>query len=174
MQLRLLTLDVRNSCYFNLREHRNFQLFTLLLGVQSLTYVVKAQYFSLIVGSGEQSLLLTAIFGAVKVVACGIFVLFFSERLSRREVLIGGAAFMAVCHITTAVVVKHFPAPSEGGHTVPPSGIATIALIYLFVIAYNFSWGPLPWYVVFNVSFSPILGALGGFAPCRFNQRDDG
>ncbi|KAI0845820.1 general substrate transporter [Daldinia vernicosa] len=103
------------------------------------------QYFNLIVGNGEQSLLLTAIFGAVKVVACGIFVLFFSERLSRRQVLIGGAAFMAACQITTAAVVKSFPAPKEGGNSVAPSGIATIALIYLFVIAYNFSWGPMPW-----------------------------
>ncbi|KAI2627083.1 general substrate transporter [Hypomontagnella submonticulosa] len=103
------------------------------------------QYFNLIVGNGEQSLLLTAIFGAVKVVACGTFVLFFSERLSRRQVLIGGAAFMAACQITTAAVVKSFPAPSGGDQGVAPSGIATVALIYLFVIAYNFSWGPMPW-----------------------------
>ncbi|KAI1373502.1 general substrate transporter [Hypoxylon crocopeplum] len=103
------------------------------------------QYFNLIVGNGEQSLLLTAIFGAVKVVACGIFVLFFSERLSRRQVLVGGAAFMAACQITTAAVVKSFPAPNGGGQTVAPSGIATVTLIYLFVIAYNFSWGPMPW-----------------------------
>ncbi|KAI0138904.1 general substrate transporter [Hypoxylon sp. NC0597] len=103
------------------------------------------QYFNLIVGNGEQSLLLTAIFGAVKVVACGIFVLFFSERLSRRQVLIGGAAFMAACQITTAAVVKSYPASSGAGQYVPPSGIATVAFIYLFVIAYNFSWGPMPW-----------------------------
>ncbi|KAI0829144.1 general substrate transporter [Hypoxylon sp. FL0890] len=103
------------------------------------------QYFNLIVGNGDQSLLLTAIFGAVKVVACGIFVLFFSERLSRRQVLIGGAAFMAACQITTAAVVKSYPASNGGGQYVPPSGIATIVLIYLFVIAYNFSWGPMPW-----------------------------
>ncbi|TKA58729.1 hypothetical protein B0A55_12215, partial [Friedmanniomyces simplex] len=35
------------------------------------------------------------------------------------------------------------PAPANA--QVTSSGIATIALIYLFVIAYNFSWGPLPW-----------------------------
>ncbi|KAL7622184.1 hypothetical protein AAE478_007687 [Parahypoxylon ruwenzoriense] len=103
------------------------------------------QYFNLVVNNEEQSLLLTAIFGAVKVVACGIFVLFFSERLSRRQVLVGGAAFMAACQITTAAVVKSFPAPTSSGNVVAPSGIATVALIYLFVIAYNFSWGPMPW-----------------------------
>ncbi|KAI8626433.1 general substrate transporter [Xylariaceae sp. FL1651] len=103
------------------------------------------QYFKLIVGSGDRSLLVTAIFGAVKVVACGTFILWFSERLSRRQVLIGGAVVMAACQVTTAAVVKSFPAPAEQQATVKPSAIATIALVYLFVVAYNFSWGPMPW-----------------------------
>lgn len=101
------------------------------------------QYFKLLVGSGNKGLLLTAIFGAIKVVACGIFVLFVSERVGRRNVLIAGAAFMAACQITTAAVVKAIPPPEQGNVT--SSGIATVALIYLFVIAYNFSWGPMPW-----------------------------
>ncbi|KAI1182887.1 putative MFS quinate transporter [Nemania serpens] len=103
------------------------------------------QYFKLIVGSGDRSLLVTAIFGAVKVVACGIFVLFFSERLSRRQVLIGGAIVMGACQVTTAAVVKSFPAPAQQQATVSSPAIATIALVYLFVVAYNFSWGPMPW-----------------------------
>lgn len=101
------------------------------------------QYFKLLVGSGNKGLLLTAIFGAIKVAACGIFVLFVSERVGRRNVLIAGAAFMAACQITTAAVVKAVPPPEQGNVT--SSGIATVALIYLFVIAYNFSWGPMPW-----------------------------
>jgi len=95
------------------------------------------------VGGGSKDLLLTAIFGAIKVAACGTFVLFVSERVGRRHVLIGGAAFMAACQITTAALVKAIPPPEQGNVT--SSGIATIALIYLFVIAYNFSWGPMPW-----------------------------
>ncbi|OAA58923.1 MFS sugar transporter [Niveomyces insectorum RCEF 264] len=101
------------------------------------------QYFKLLVGGGSKDLLLTAIFGAIKVVACGVFVVFVSERIGRRGVLIGGAACMAACQITTAAVVKAKPPPDEGNVT--SSGIATVALIYLFVIIYNFSWGPLPW-----------------------------
>ncbi|KAI0898824.1 general substrate transporter [Annulohypoxylon nitens] len=129
------------------------------------------QYFSLIVNNSEQSLLLTAIFGAVKVVACGIFVLFFAERLSRRQVLIGGAASMAACQITTAAVVKSFPASDEG-NTIAPSGIATVALIYLFVIAYNFSWGPMPWpYVseIFPTRIREVGVAVGVASQWLFN-----
>lgn len=101
------------------------------------------QYFKLLVGGGSKDLLLTTIFGAIKVVACGVFVWLLSDRVGRRQVLIWGAAFMAACQITTAAVVKNKPPPGEGNVT--SSGIATVALIYLFVIAYNLSWGPLPW-----------------------------
>jgi hypothetical protein len=102
------------------------------------------QYFKLLVGNkGNSDLLLTAIFGAIKVAACLTFVLFVAENVDRRKILTGGALFMAACQITTAAVVKTHPAHANG--TVTSAGIATIAMIYLFVIAYNFSWGPLPW-----------------------------
>lgn len=102
------------------------------------------QYFQLLVGKhGNTDLLLTAIFGAVKVVSCGLFVIFVAERVSRKGILTGGGVFMAVCQITTAFVVKTHPVPEDPHLTA--SGIGTISLIYLFVTAYNFSWGPLPW-----------------------------
>ncbi|KAJ5705903.1 hypothetical protein N7536_001592 [Penicillium majusculum] len=101
------------------------------------------QFFELLVGAGDKTLLLTGIFGAIKVVACLVFVVFLSDRFGRRPLLGGGAAFMAVCMIATGVVVKTCPQPGDG--TVTSSGIATVALIYLDIIAYNFSWGPLPW-----------------------------
>lgn len=101
------------------------------------------QYFKLLVGNeGDSALLLTAIFGAIKVAACLAFVLFVADTVNRRSILTGGALFMAACQISTAAVVKTHPA--EDG-AITPSGIATIALIYMFVIAYNFSWGPLAW-----------------------------
>ncbi|PQE15236.1 mfs quinate transporter protein [Rutstroemia sp. NJR-2017a WRK4] len=111
------------------------------------------QYFKLLVGGGSKDLLLTAIFGAIKVVACGCFVLFLSNRVGRRGVLIGGAVFMSMCQIVTAIVVKELPASRSAGVT--SSGIATVALIYLFVIAYNLSWGPLPWPYVSEYVKSP-------------------
>ncbi|KAI1458710.1 general substrate transporter [Annulohypoxylon moriforme] len=105
------------------------------------------QYFNLIVDNSEQ------------------------KRLSRRQVLIGGAAFMAACQITTAAVVKSFPAGEEG-KTITSSGIATVALIYLFVIAYNFSWGPMPWpYVseIFPARIREVGVAVGVASQWLFN-----
>ncbi|KAF2218774.1 MFS sugar transporter-like protein, partial [Elsinoe ampelina] len=102
------------------------------------------QYFALIVGKGnDRALLLSGIFGAVKVVACGLFIIFVAERVPRKAILTGGAVFMAATQFVTAAVLKTHPAP--GGGKVTSSGIATVAMIYLFVVAYNFSWGPLCW-----------------------------
>jgi hypothetical protein len=102
------------------------------------------QYFRLLVGNKDNSdLLLTEIFGAVKVAACLLFVIFVADSVPRRAILTGGAILMAACQIVTAAVVKTHPVDADGPIT--NAGIATVALIYLFVIAYNFSWGPLPW-----------------------------
>jgi len=103
------------------------------------------QYFALLVGNaGNRDLLLTAIFGAIKVAACLCFVVFVAEKVNRKAILIAGACFMGATMICTAAVVKTHPAPTSANPQVTHSGIATVALIYLFVIAYNFSWGPLP------------------------------
>lgn len=110
------------------------------------------QYFKLLVGGGNKDLLLTGIFGAVKVIACAFFVFLLSERIGRRNALVWGAAGMAACHIITAAVVKTHEPPGNG--SVTHAGIATIAMIYLFVMIYNMSWGALPWpYVSEYVGF---------------------
>ena len=127
-----------------MRIFTSFSVFTAqqATGATAFAYF-GPQYFKLLVGSWSKDLLLTAIFGGVKVVACSIFVFLLSECIGRRQVLIWGAAFMAACQITTAAVVKTNHLPSEG--QISSRGIATVALIYLFVAVYNLSWGPLPW-----------------------------
>lgn len=131
------------------------------------------QYFKLLVGGGSKDLLLTAIFGAIKVAACSIFVLFLSDTVGRRKVLISGALFMSACQISCAAVVKTHPASSTSSNPhVTSSGIATVALIYMFVIAYNLSWGPLPWpYVseIFPTRIREVGIAVGVSSQWLFN-----
>lgn len=111
-------------------------------GATALAYF-GPQFFSMLVGPGSKNLLLTGIFGAIKVVSCLTFVVFMSDRFGRRPVLASGAIFMSACMVATAAVVKTHPPDDD--RVVSSAGIATVTLIYLDIIAYNFSWGPLPW-----------------------------
>ena len=130
--------------------HRLLLAFGLFSAQQSTGATAMAyfgpQFFSLLVGPGDKTLLLTGVFGAIKVISCGLFVVFVSERFGRRTLLIFGAALQSACMIATAAVVKDRPPPGDG--VITGAGIATVALIYLDVSIYNFSWGGLPWPLV--------------------------
>ncbi|KAJ7040596.1 general substrate transporter [Mycena alexandri] len=143
--------------YSELLERDNFKRLSIgvvvflcqqSVGATALAYY-GPQFFKILVGAGPSNLLLTAIFGAVKIVACGTFVLFFAERIGRKSALIGGGVFMSICMIIITIVTKVRPPP--GGGVVTSSGIATVALIYANIMAYNFSWGPLPWPIVSEI-----------------------
>lgn len=138
--------------------HRLLLGFGIFLAQQSTGATAMAyfgpQFFAMLVGPGDKNLLLTGVFGAVKVIACFVFVVFVAERFGRRPLLIGGAAIMAACMVATASLVKTHPPPpppskaseQQGNSSgIPASAIATILLIYLNITAFNLSWGPLPW-----------------------------
>ena len=135
--------------------HRLALGFGIFLAQQSTGATAMAyfgpQFFAMLVGPGDKNLLLTGVFGGVKVIACFVFVVFVAERFGRRPLLIGGAVVMAGCMVVTASLVKTHPPPppvsadSREDSSIPGAAIATILLIYLNITAFNLSWGPLPW-----------------------------
>lgn len=169
-----VALELRETAGLTVRELMKPLHFKLLVtgfmmffaqqatGATALAYFAP-QYFKLLIGGSDtQSLLISGLYAAVKVIACGTFVFFLSERIPRRAALIVGAAFMAAFQLITAAVVKTRPPPGHG--VVTSSGIATVAMIYLFVIVYNMSWGALPWPYVSEIFPTRIREAGVGVA----------
>lgn len=74
-------------------------------GATALAYF-GPQFFTLIVGPGDTTLLLTGIFGLVKVVSCGIFIVVLSDRFGRKKLLFLGAALMAIGMFATAAMFR--------------------------------------------------------------------
>jgi MFS-type transporter involved in bile tolerance (Atg22 family) len=102
------------------------------------------QYFKLLVGStGNRNLLLTGLFGAVKVIACTFFIWVLAERFGRRVLLTGGSALMAICMLVTALIVKFVR--TESSTTVTAAGKATVAMIYLDIMVCQPTTDPHTW-----------------------------
>lgn len=113
-------------------------------GMTALAYFAP-QFFKVLVGGGNQNLLITGLYGAEKFIMVGIYILFFSERWGRKPTLWISALFMAVCFCIVTIVNKTTPAPDQTTDSASSAGIATVAMIFITNSVYQFSWGPLPW-----------------------------
>lgn len=107
----------------------------------------------------DSSMFATGIYGTVKVIATGIFLFVGIDRFGRKKSLIAGGFWMAaMMFIIGAVLATHPPDPSVPG--VSKASTAMVAMIYLFVIGYSASWGPVPWVLVSEI-FPTRLRAYG-------------
>jgi hypothetical protein len=101
------------------------------------------QIFSAI-GAGDSNLLITGFFGIVKIFGCLVFLLFLVDVVGRKKPFMGGAFAMGSFMLIIAIIVLKFP-PKADADGITPAGAAAIAIVYCEAIAFNMSWGPLPW-----------------------------
>jgi hypothetical protein len=96
------------------------------------------------VSASNASLFATGIYGTVKVITTGIFLIVGIDFIGRKYSLMAGAVWMSVMmFIIGAVLATNPPDPDSG--SVSSASIAMVAMIYLYVIGYSASWGPVPW-----------------------------
>lgn len=113
--------------------------------------VFAPQFFQLVVGQGERAILISGLFGAVKVVACGLFVLFVADSFGRRTLFLSGSTVMGCCLLAVALMLC-FQSGTPNPDVAPSSyNQAIIALLFLNVAAYNWSWGTLPFVYVSEI-----------------------
>jgi sugar porter (SP) family MFS transporter len=124
-------------------------MFQQATGASALAYF-SPKFFGIIAGENvDRSLLLTALFGAVKLIACSFFVLVVASRVGRRGPLVVGGVVLFCCLFPVSMIQKFVVVPENAGdEPVPPTGIAMVFLIFLNVMVYNLSWGPVPWVYV--------------------------
>jgi MFS family permease len=93
------------------------------------------------VSKTNASLFATGVY--VKIISTGLFLLFGIDKIGRRNSLLAGAAWMAVMmFILGAVLATHPPNVKDVNH-VSSASIAMVVMIYLYVIGYSASWGPV-------------------------------
>ncbi|CAF1335236.1 unnamed protein product, partial [Didymodactylos carnosus] len=125
------------------------QLFQQFTGINSILYYAPAIFKQAGLNSQTSSLLATGINGVVNILAT-IPVILLIDRLGRRFITISGALLMGIAMITIGVLMSvygiHEIDSSTNANTLTitsdPAKYTIIALVYVFVAAYAYSWGP--------------------------------
>lgn len=112
-----------------------------------MLYYAPTIFSDLGLGSTETSLLATGVVGIVMFIATIPSVLWI-DRVGRRPMLTIGAIGMATCHIIIAVIVAK---DRDQWLSQPAAGWAAVAMVWLFVIHFGYSWGPCAWIIVAEI-----------------------
>ncbi|KAI5789677.1 sugar transporter [Peziza echinospora] len=121
-----------------------FQQFT---GINAVLYYAPSIFEQLGLSGKTTSLLATGVVGVVMFIATIPAVLWI-DSVGRKPVLIVGAIGMAFCHYTIAVLF------AQNSHDWPSniaSGWAAVAMVWLFVVHFGYSWGPCAWIIVAEI-----------------------
>ncbi|KAF9884617.1 hypothetical protein FE257_001439 [Aspergillus nanangensis] len=114
-----------------------FQQFS---GVNAFVYYAPS-FFRALGQSNETSLILSGMINLCQLVG-NVPILIYLDRIGRRKLAILGGLLMAVPHLIMAGLVGRFSS-DWSSHT--GVGWFCVALIYLYVISYAISYGPLAW-----------------------------
>ncbi|KAJ5269689.1 hypothetical protein N7505_005447 [Penicillium chrysogenum] len=152
------------ECLKPSNRYRFFLAFVLMFwqqfsGTNSIGYYAPQIFASVGLSKTDSSLFATGIYGTVKVVATAIFLVVGIDRWGRKKSLIGGAAWMASMMFIIGAVLATNP-PNPEATSVSSASTAMVAMIYLYVIGYSASWGPVPW-VYLGEIFPTRLRAYG-------------
>ncbi len=113
------------------------------------------------VGLGEYGKELTAALGLINVLATFIAI-WLVDRVGRRPLLLGGTALMMVSQVVIGVTGTLFLA--KGGSAVSAGGIVILISLFVGIIAFAFSLGPLVWLAISEIFPAGVRSACVGVA----------
>lgn len=129
-------------------------------GINAILYYAPTIFKQLGMTDNTTSLLATGVVGIVMFIATVPAVLWI-DRVGRKPVLVVGAIGMATCHIIIAVI---FAKNVDNWDNHKSAGWAAVAMVWLFVIHFGYSWGPCAWILIAEIwplSSRPYGVALG-------------
>jgi len=149
--------------------------FTIMLcqqfsGTNSIGYYAPEIFQTVGVSKTNASLFATGVYGTVKVATTGLFLILGIDRIGRRKSLLAGAFWMmSMMIILGSVLATH---PPTNTNVVSSASIAMVVLIYLYVIGYSASWGPIPWVYLSEIFPTRLRGygvGMGAATQWLFN-----
>jgi SP family sugar:H+ symporter-like MFS transporter len=141
-------------------------VFQQLVGINVIFYY-GATLWQLAGFTEDQSLQINMVSGAVSIAACFITIAVI-DKVGRKPLLLIGSAGMAVTLFAMVYTFANGTLDAEGNLQLS-SSLGTVALVAanLYVIFFNFSWGPVMWVMLGEMFPNQIRGsalAVAGFA----------
>ncbi|KUJ11555.1 general substrate transporter [Mollisia scopiformis] len=93
-------------------------------------------------------LLASGVFTVVKVVATILFLTLVVQNFKRKHLFLFGSALMAIMLFTLGALLKTHPPITGHAANNSSSGRTMMATIYIYIIGFTVSWGPLSWVYV--------------------------
>lgn len=121
-----------------------FQQFT---GINAILYYAPTIFQNLGLTGNTISLLATGVVGIVMFLAT-IPAVLYVDQLGRKPVLISGAFLMAACHIIVGILSSQF---QDSWDSHKAAGWGACVLVWIFSIAFGYSWGPCAWIIVSEI-----------------------
>ena len=162
--------DIKGSGLFGIRPivwvGIMLAVFQQLVGINVIFYY-GATLWQLAGFTEDQSLQINIVSGAVSIAACFLTIAVI-DKVGRKPLLLIGSAGMAVTLFAMVYAFANGTLDAEGNLQLS-SGLGTVALISanLYVIFFNFSWGPVMWVMLGEMFPNQIRGsalAVAGFA----------
>ncbi len=124
------------------------------LAVNAVNYYSPRIFQTMGISSLDSSLLSTGIFGILKGVFCLVWSLFIVDRFGRRPSFIFGLVVCSLCMWYIGGYIKIGNPTARGQDAgLDAGGKASLALFYIWTIAYAVSWSGTPW--VWNAEVFP-------------------
>ena len=118
--------------------------------------------------SESQSLAINIVSGAVSIAACFVTIAVI-DRIGRKPLLLIGSAGMAVTLFAMVYAFSHGSLDPQGNLVLSKDlGIIAVVAANLYVIFFNFSWGPVMWVMLGEMFPNQIRGSA--LAVCGFVQ----
>ncbi|KAF7189525.1 putative quinate permease [Pseudocercospora fuligena] len=121
-----------------------------------INYYAPKIFTNLGITGNSNSLFATGIYGIVKMVGCGLFLIFLADTLGRRWSFIWTGAAMAIAMFYLGFYVRFDPPVT--GEPVSPAGYVALVMVYLFAAFFQFGWGPVCWIYVSEIPTSRLRG----------------
>ncbi|KAI9932464.1 hypothetical protein ASPWEDRAFT_33367 [Aspergillus wentii DTO 134E9] len=116
-------------------------------GINAINYYAPQIFKGLELGGNTTSLLATGVAGIFEFVFT-IPAVLWVDNIGRKKILIAGGIGMAVCHFIVAGIIGAYDG-QFASH--PAAGWVAVVFVWIFIINFAYSWGPVAWIMVSEV-----------------------